>query len=189
MSISRVYIVSVNILHSQGNRYLITIQILVQRLSANYFSKHPPNIMEINPKAPAIARHEIEIDASIDRIWQLLTDVDRWTDWHPLISEAKLDGLFKVGTSFRWKSGGSEIVSTLQEVEPQQRITWTGKVFGIQAIHVWILEPQGDGAIVRTEESFEGWIVSLLKGMMQKTLDTALQNWLALLKTKAETGD
>lgn len=143
--------------------------------------------MEINSQAPAIARHEITINASGERIWQQLTDVDRWTEWHPNISEAKLEGSFKVGAIFRWKSSGTAIVSTLQEVEPQRRIVWTGKVFGTQAIHVWILEPQPNGIIVRTEESFEGWLVVLLKGMMQKTLDTALKSWLELLKTRAES--
>jgi hypothetical protein len=148
---------------------------------------HTQNVMEINPQAPAIARHEITINASSERIWQLLTNINDWTAWNLNISEAKLEGSFKVGSIFRWKSGGTAIVSTLQEVEPQRRIVWTGKVFGTQAIHVWILEPQPNGTIVRTEESFEGWLVVLLRGMMQKTLDTSLKNWLQLLKTRAES--
>ena len=142
--------------------------------------------MEINSQAPAIARHEITINASSEKIWEILTNINGWTAWHPNISESKLEGLLQSGTTFRWKSGGTAILSTLQEVEPQRRLSWTGKAIGTKAIHVWVLEPQENGVIVRTEESFEGWLILPLKGMMKKMLDTALQNWLALLKQKAE---
>jgi len=142
--------------------------------------------MEINSKAPAIARHEIIINADCKKIWELLTNINQWTVWHPNISESKLEGRFEPGVTFRWKSDGTAILSTLQEVKPQRRLSWTGKVIGTQAIHVWILEPQENGVLVRTEESFDGWLVRLLRGMMQKTLDTSLQTWLTLLKQKAE---
>jgi len=45
---------------------------------------------------------------------------------------------------------------------------------GIRAIHVWELKADGDGTRVRTEESFEGLIVGLLRGLMKKTLAKAL---------------
>lgn len=142
--------------------------------------------MEINAKAPVIARHQITINASSETIWQILSDINHWHDWNPNISESKLEGSFVPYSIFRWKSGGTAILSTLQEVEPQRRISWTGKVIGTQAIHIWILEPHENGVRVRTEESFEGWLVRLSRGTMQKMLDTSLQTWLALLKKKAE---
>jgi hypothetical protein len=142
--------------------------------------------MEVNSKAPAIARHEIMVNASSEAIWGLLTDINHWSDWNPNISESRLEGLIKPGTTFRWKSGGTSILSTLQEVEPQRRMSWTGKVIGTQAIHVWILEPYENGVLVRTEESFEGWLVRLSRGMMQRMLDASLASWLEHLKRKAE---
>ncbi|MBW4692828.1 MAG: SRPBCC family protein [Lyngbya sp. HA4199-MV5] len=142
--------------------------------------------MDINTTAPAIARHEILIHASSEKIWQLLTDIHHWSTWNPAIAEATLEGLLQPGATFRWKAGGTTIQSTLQEVEPHHRLSWTGKALGTRAIHIWILEPQSDGVLVKTEESFDGWLVSLLKGMMQKTLDTSLQSWLERLKQAAE---
>lgn len=142
--------------------------------------------MEINSKAPAISRHEIMINASSETIWQILTDINHWNVWYPNISESKLEGLLEPGSVFRWKSGGTAILSTLQEVEPSRRISWTGKAIGTQAIHIWILEPHEKGVLVRTEESFEGWLVRLLRGMMQEMLDTSLQTWLQHLKQKVE---
>lgn len=142
--------------------------------------------MEINSKAPAIARHEIIVNASSETIWELLTNINHWSDWNPNISEARLEGLIKPGATFRWKAGGTPILSTLQEVEPKRRMSWTGKVIGTQAIHVWILEPYENGVLVRTEESFEGWLVRLSRGMMQRMLDASLVSWLEHLKRKAE---
>jgi len=41
--------------------------------------------MQINANAPAIAHHEIMINAPLERIWQLLTDIDRWSTWYPAV--------------------------------------------------------------------------------------------------------
>jgi len=144
--------------------------------------------MQINASAPAIAHHEIMINAPLATIWQLLADIDHWSSWYPAVSQATLEGALAPGAVFRWKSGGTAIVSTLQEVAPHHRISWTGKALGTQAIHVWILEPTAEGVLVRTEESFEGWLVNLLKGMMQTMLDKSLQAWLEHLKQQAEQG-
>lgn len=144
------------------------------------------SVMEINLNAPVIAQHQITINAASNTIWQILTDVNQWSAWNPNISEARLEGALKPGSTFRWKSGGTAILSTLQEIEPQHRLSWTGQVIGTRAIHTWVLEPQVDAVIVRTEESFEGWLVQLTKGMMQRMLDATLQEWLERLKQKAE---
>ncbi|MBN1397612.1 MAG: SRPBCC family protein [Bacteroidetes bacterium] len=142
--------------------------------------------MDINNRAPASTRHQIVIGAPIEKVWNLLSDIDRWPSWNPTISFSKLEGPLAPGTSFRWKSKSAPIVSILQEVIPQKRISWTGKSMGTKAIHIWELEAQGNNTIVKTEESFNGLIVKLLKGMMQKTLDQSLQEWLLCLKQNAE---
>lgn len=147
---------------------------------------YPRQVMEINSNAPAIARHEIMINASSEIVWQILADINHWPIWYPTVSKSKLEGRLQPGSIFRWTSGGTAIVSTLKEVEPQRRMSWTGKALGTQAIHVWVLEPDEKGVLVRTEESFDGWLVRLLEGMMQKMLDTSLQTWLEQLKQKIE---
>ena len=53
------------------------------------------------------------------------------------VASADLRGPLAPGTEFRWKSGGSSIVSILQEIEPKRRIAWTGRTLGIRAVHVW----------------------------------------------------
>ncbi len=57
---------------------------------------------------------------------------------------------------------------------------------GIHAIHVWRIEPGADKSIVRTEESWEGLLVRILRRPFQKQLETAVHTGLGYLKAEAE---
>ena len=121
-----------------------------------------------------------------ETVWNLLTDVNSWPDWHPGVTHAHLDGPFAAGAIFQWKANGVKIVSTVQETEPYRHIGWTGKAFGTEAVHTWTLIAKENGVLLKTEESFDGWLVKLFTGMMQKSLEKALDVWLVSLKAKAE---
>jgi hypothetical protein len=71
-------------------------------------------------------------------------------------------------------------------VEPDRLVAWSGKTIGISAVHVYRFEPAGSGTKVITEESFQGPLVRLLKGSLQRTLDKTLVNGLRLLKQAVE---
>ncbi len=144
--------------------------------------------MEINRKAPAVAAQEIRIEASPAEVWKTHADINGWHTWNPDISASKLDGELAPGSVFRWTSGGVKITSTLQEVEDSKRLCWTGKGPGSTAMHLWTLEADGEGTILKTEESMDGWLVSLMKGKMQKTLEASLNGWLIDLKQEVEMG-
>jgi uncharacterized protein YndB with AHSA1/START domain len=142
--------------------------------------------MKINPQAPLIAHREIFIQAPPEVVWKTHTDINAWGQWQPGVTLAKLEGPLAVGSTFQFKAGGLTITSTIQEVEPNQRIGWTGKAIGTQARHIWMLTPQPNGTLLKTEESMEGWLVSLLKLLMPKFLDKSLDNWLQSLKNNVE---
>ena len=142
--------------------------------------------MDINRQAPVTASHKIIINAPQEIIWNILTNDNSWSEWHPDISKANLEGEFAPNSEFKWKSGGFGIVSTVREVTPRSHIAWTGKAFGAKAVHIWNLTAHDNSVLVETKESFEGWLVNLMKGSMKKTLDSALAVWLESLKKKAE---
>lgn len=87
---------------------------------------------------------------------------------------------------FHWKSGGTSIISTIQDVERLTRVAWTGKAFGTFAKHVWEIRPSGTGVLVRTSESFDGWLVRLFRKAFQRGLDKTLEEALQSLKRAAE---
>jgi len=142
--------------------------------------------MDIDHRAPLKARKEIVINAPIETVWALLTDIERWPEWQPDISFAKLEDRLKVGTVFRWKAKGLSIVSTIQHLEPRGGIGWTGRSLGMRAVHVWTLEPWGNGVHVASEESLAGWLAQTMKLFDSSFLDKSLEASLRLLKSQAE---
>jgi uncharacterized protein YndB with AHSA1/START domain len=144
--------------------------------------------MDINTAAPVITRDEILIRAPIQSIWEIQTDVAAWPSWQPDVDGAQVDGPLAVGSVFRWQTAGLDITSTVEEVDAPRRIVWGGPAQGIVAIHVWTLEAQEDGVLVRTEESWEGEPVTAQVDTLQAALDGSLRDWLENLKRAAEKG-
>ena len=142
--------------------------------------------MTINADAPAISRREIRIEASPVEVWAVHTDINAWSDWNADVSSSRIRGDLVPGTVFVWKVNGTSITSRIEEVEPHSRFGWTGKSRGKQARYIWTLEQDGDGTIVRTEESIDGLMPRLLKRQLQRTMDTSLEAWLQDLKTEVE---
>ncbi len=142
--------------------------------------------MNPNPQASVFGASEIEIAAAPDSVWHVLTDFERWPSWNPDVKSMSIAGDVGPGTEFTWKSGPASIRSTIQRVERPRVIAWTGKTFGMSAIHVYRLEARDGRTVVRTEESFDGWLARLLRGRMQKTLQNALDSGLRRLKTQVE---
>jgi uncharacterized protein YndB with AHSA1/START domain len=142
--------------------------------------------LETNGEAPVVTATEIEIAASPEAVWEVLTAVERWPSWNREVKSMTIEGSVAPGTVFRWKAGPGTITSTIQEVAPPREIAWTGKTLGIKAIHVWHLDRQNGRTLVRTAESYEGLVARLFRGSLQKTLDRALADGLRYLKDEVE---
>jgi uncharacterized protein YndB with AHSA1/START domain len=142
--------------------------------------------VDVNRNAPVVAADEIEIAASPEAVWDVLTDLESWPRWNPDVKSMSLDGGLEKGSVFRWRAGPGTITSTIQDVQPPTRIAWTGSTFGIKAKHVYRLEPRGEATHVQTEESYEGLVARLLRGSLQKTLEKGLSDGLRSLKAEAE---
>lgn len=149
-------------------------------------SVEAPRVMEINSNAPVVASSEILVEAPIDTVWEVLSDINGWPTWNPAVNEASLQGGLVPGSVFRWKAGPGGITSILREIDRPHRLGWTGKTFGINGIHVYQFEKHGAGTRVRTAESWEGLPTRLMRGRMQTMLEAALALGLKALKREAE---
>ena len=132
------------------------------------------------------SKRELQIAAPPETVWAVLTDFARWPDWNPDVKSMSFEGPLAPGSTFRWKAGPGTIVSTLEQVDAPSYVRWRGKTMSIKAIHEWRLQERGGGTHVETEESFSGVLASLLRGSLQKTLDTSLESGLGHLKAEAE---
>ena len=109
--------------------------------------------LKVDEKAAAFASSEADIAAEPDLVWEVLTSFEAWPSWNPDVKSLSLGGPVSEGTTFRWKPGGATtITSTIREVERPRAIAWTGKTFGIHAVHVWRLEAREGGTHVETQE-------------------------------------
>ncbi|HSI51664.1 MAG TPA: SRPBCC family protein [Ideonella sp.] len=140
----------------------------------------------IHVDAPVIIKKSIVVNASVDKVWKIFADVDHWDTWQKEIIEPKLNGKFKVGATFNWKTNGLTITSTLQTVDVNKMVGWYGPAFGAFAIHTWYFTERDGQTIIRVEESMEGWLVEMFKNKFQSGLDKSTDNWLNYLKIKSE---
>ena len=113
---------------------------------------------------------EIEINASPETVWKLLTDTSRFPEWNPFIR--RLSGELKVGqklTVFIQPPGGSgmEFKPEVLKVEAGRELRWLGHLMipGLfDGEHIFQIEPLGDGHVrFHQREIFSGILVPLLK--------------------------
>ncbi|WP_201776831.1 SRPBCC family protein [Streptacidiphilus anmyonensis] len=140
----------------------------------------------IDETAPVIVRLSTVVDAPLERVWALHTDIDAWAEWNADVDHAEIDGPLLPGSSFRWQTHGLDISSTLREVVPGRRIVWGGPAGGIEGVHVWTFEQTGEQVTVHTEESWSGAPVDAAAEQLGEALHQSLTAWLARLKSRSE---
>jgi hypothetical protein len=140
----------------------------------------------IDQAAAVSGSDQIEIEAPQETVWEVLATFEEWPSWNPDVKSMSIEGPVAPGTEFRWKAGPGTIISTLQHVDRPRLIAWTGQTFGVNAFHIWRLEPRDGKTFVHTEETFDGLIARLFRGRMRKMLAEGLESGLRHLKAEAE---
>lgn len=142
-------------------------------------------ITEIDGKAPVVVHCDLVIEAPLWRVWQLLTEVASWPDWHPDITATAADGPLRTDGVFRWSTAGLDIESTVYSLWPRRRIIWGGTTNGITGIHLWTFDEIGSSVHVHTEESWAGDPVLADVDGTWAALRESLAAWLSHLKKAA----
>jgi hypothetical protein len=150
------------------------------------FAQNNLTMKTINNNAPVKCSKLITINAKPEKVWAIMTNINKWNEWQTDITNPKLNGELNPNSTFVWKTGGAKIQSTLHTVEPFKNFGWTGKTFGMFAIHNWTLSGVNGQTQVSVTESMEGFLAGILKTMFNKNLEKGMQNWLHLLKLEAE---
>lgn len=135
---------------------------------------------------------QIEIEASIERVWALLVDFPSHSRWNPFIRS--IEGTLGVGHSLKVSiqppgTKGMQFRPTVLVVEPNREFRWKGKVFlpGLfDGEHYFQLEHKPGGLTFRQGENFTGILVPIFK----RSLDGATkQGFVAMneaIKREAE---
>lgn len=119
-------------------------------------------------------RTEIEIQASPEQVWQILTDLNKYPEWNPFIHHAQ--GEVKAGENvdITFRSGSKEMTLHCQvmDVNPGKEFCWQYHVIHsslFRGEHHFTIEPIGSHCVRFIDrEVFNGWLVPL----QAKDIDT-----------------
>ncbi len=136
-------------------------------------------------------RNEIAIGAPPSVVWAWLIRAKLWPEWYPNSRDVEIDGGtpdLSLGASFRWRTFGVLVRSTVREFVPQARIAWDGAATLLDVYHAWLIEPRHDGCWVLTEENQNGLAARAQALFMPNRMRVGHDLWLARLKERAEAG-
>jgi hypothetical protein len=136
---------------------------------------------------------EIEIQASAERVWRLLTDFEEFPEWNPFLRRAsgKIENGAKLNV-FMQPSGSSGITMKpkIIKLEPLRELRWLGHLFvpGIfDGEHAFIIEALGPGRVRFIQrEVFTGLLVPLFSRMLDKDTKRGFREMNMALKMRAE---
>ncbi len=119
-------------------------------------------------------RTEIIIEASPEKVWNALTNLEKYPEWNPFICHAigKAEAGKTVDIDFQPDSKGLKLHCTVVTAEPNRELCW--KYYFILPIvfrgeHSFTIEPIGDNQVrFIDKEIFNGWLVPL----QAKDIDT-----------------
>ena len=112
----------------------------------------------------------IQINATPDVIWSILTDFERYNDWNPFLKN--IQGDVQVGNRIKVEAGGMKFKPKILVFDENKELRWIGKFLfkGLfDGEHRFLIEDNGNGtSTFQHEESFKGVLV----GLFAKKLDT-----------------
>ncbi|WP_327329905.1 SRPBCC family protein [Streptomyces sp. NBC_01208] len=135
-----------------------------------------------DPGAAITRSSDIDIDAPVEEVWAVHTDVEKWKEWQDaVLTIERLDsGTFSSTSRFRWTTPVPEsdfapadtltITSSVQHVEPGRCVIWEGPAKGKaitidKGTHLWVFTPTDKGTRVHTQESWDAPLLDSLRGL------------------------
>ncbi len=136
---------------------------------------------------------QIEINASAQRVWQLLTDFASYPQWNPFIR--RISGEPTTGERLEVRleppeSRGITLRLKVLDAEPNHQLRWLGHVFvpGLfDGEHSFVIQPLGEDRVRFVQrESFRGLLVSLFARSLDNGTPRGFEEMNRALKERAE---
>jgi hypothetical protein len=137
---------------------------------------------------------EIEINASPSRVWQILTDFEKYPTWNSFIK--KISGIparnEKLEVHMPDPRGGTMIFTPIVLVaEKNRELRWLGRSEGdvFNGEHRFLIEPIGNNnnkVRFTQSEKFTGSMVESLEGWLDTAVKQNFEDMNRLLKQRAE---
>jgi hypothetical protein len=140
-------------------------------------------------------RTEIDIEATRETVWAILTDLGAYAEWNPFITSSQ--GTVAVGERLVNRMeppGGKEATfkPTVTVVESADTFEWLGRLVlhGVfDGRHRFELESTSTGTHLTHGEHFSGALARFLRKSLDTQTVAGFEAMNAALKTRAETDD
>jgi hypothetical protein len=136
---------------------------------------------------------EVEIQATPDRVWEVLTDLAAYHEWNPFIVQAAGRAVPGGRLELHMRLLGRRPTTLRPEVleaDPARRLRWLGRLLvpGLfDGEHSFTLQPTAPGSTRLTQhEEFRGLLAPLLLAMIAKPTLAAFHQMNDALRTRAE---
>ena len=137
---------------------------------------------------------EIFISAPPAEVWPILTDIDNWKEWSPIINESQ--GTATVGSTLSitmvGKEGGKDGPTynpVIMELDEQNYFRWRAHMlagFIFTNDKIIELKETGSGTQLTHTETFKGLLAPVFCGQMEKGVPPMLNSMNMALKELAE---
>ena len=137
---------------------------------------------------------EIEINASAEKVWRVLTDFAAYPMWNPFVRH--VEGDVSVGSHpqvYIEPSGGNGMLfrPTVLVAEPNRELRWLGHLWlpGLfDGEHSFSIKPLGEGHVRFVQrERFKGLLLPFLSKMLDGDIQRGFEEMNRALKLRAES--
>lgn len=134
----------------------------------------------------------IGVQASPERVWEVLSDLEGWKDWNPL--NPKVEGRLAIGAELtveqRWPGQGVDVVKArVLDWIPQEQIHWrTSMARGwVWTVRYLEIEPLGpNNCLFSCGELFGGLLGGFVAKRMRPSIRQGLKSLCEALRVEAE---
>lgn len=130
----------------------------------------------------------IDIKTPVDRVFEVMSDTDRWHEWTPSVTSIKRldEGDFKVGSKAVIRQPKFPPALWKVTAIDESSFTWENRAPGIRVIAHHSAEPTPTGARVTLSLRYEGFLAKLLARMTRNITNRYLAMEAFGLKARSE---
>jgi hypothetical protein len=137
--------------------------------------------------------NEVDINASAEQVWHLLTDFARFPQWNPFIRRASGEPTTGARLELTIQPSGTQGTTsrpTVLKAEPNRELRWRGRSLlpGLLDVeHIFTIEPLGANHVRFTQrEIFTGLLVAFRGGSLDRDTRRGFREMNQALKLRAE---
>lgn len=137
-------------------------------------------------------QNNIEIQATLEEVWDILTDLDKYAEWNPLLyrAEGKVEVGKKVKLSAKTASNDMNFNCLVTRVEQHHEFAWKFHVispFLFRGEHIFQIEQSNEQSVRFIDhEIFEGLLVPLQAKKLKTNAKAAMVAMGEALKVRTE---